>query len=223
MNEAGESGKSFLGPKQLMDELRKNIREVDSQVVRARLEELDKNKEIKLMLDDKKVALTRYFNIERNIYRELLRLMKGYAPDEKSENQDYIPSSSKYKNIKSKLEEIEKQQGYEFNDKQREAINLCLKHNVVVLTGLAGTGKTSAANGIAKMYDGLRILAVALSGKASVRLSEATGIEAKTIHRGLEYTGDGFGFTKKNKLKVDLVIIDVATMKIYIFSAFLFL
>lgn len=212
LSEAGECGKSFLGPKQLMDELKKNIKEIDSKAVRSRLDELSKNNEIKLMLDDKKVALTRYFNIEKNIYKELLRLMKGYISDEKSENLDYVPSSPKCKSIKSKLEEIEKQQGYDFNEKQREAIHLCLEHNVVALTGLAGTGKTSAANGIAKIYDGLKVIAVALSGKASVRLSEATGIEAKTIHRALEYAGKTFGFNKDNKLEADVIIIDEATM-----------
>lgn len=210
--QAGESGKSFLGPKQLMDELKKNLGEIDAKTVRSRLDFLNETNEIKLFLDDKKVALTRYFNLEKNICKELLRLMEGYNPKDNSENKDYVPSTPKYKSIEEKLKEIEKQQGYEFNEKQKEAIQLCLKHNVVALTGLAGTGKTTAANGIAKIYEGLNIVAVALSGKASVRLAEATGIDAKTIHRALEYNNGAFLFNRNNKLEADVVIIDEATM-----------
>lgn len=212
LSEAGEKGKSFLNPKQLKTEIQKNIGDIDSKIIRARLDELSKNDKIKLFLDDRRVALTKYFRLEKNIYTELLRLTKGYNPYNKKDDDEYIPSSLECANFQKTIKEIEKDQGYEFNEKQKKAIQLCISYNVLALTGLAGTGKTSTANGISKIYGKRKIMAVALSGKASVRLSEATGIEAKTIHRTLEYNGKTFLRNKDNKLEADVVIIDEATM-----------
>lgn len=82
----------------------------------------------------------------------------------------------------------------------------------MALTGLAGAGKTSTANGICSLYNNYNILACALSGKASVRITEATGLPASTIHRALGYQNGEFMFNKDNKLAVDIVLIDEATM-----------
>lgn len=68
------------------------------------------------------------------------------------------------------------------------------------------------ANGICSLYSGYSILACALSGKASVRITEATGLSASTIHRALGYQNGEFMFNKDNKLAVDIVLIDEATM-----------
>ena len=109
-------------------------------------------------------------------------------------------------------ENVEEKQGFMFTDEQRAAIKLSLDNHVMALTGGAGVGKTSTANGICSLYSGYNILACALSGKASVRITEATGLPASTIHRALGYQNGEFMFNKENKLAVDIVLIDEATM-----------
>lgn len=84
------------------------------------------------------------------------------------------------------------------------------RNNKIFITG--NCGKTSTANGICSLYDDYNILACALSGKASVRITEATGLPASTIHRALGYQNGEFMFNKENKLAVDIVLIDEATM-----------
>ncbi len=110
------------------------------------------------------------------------------------------------------MEKVEEKQGFSFTDEQKSAIKLSLDNYVMALTGLAGAGKTSTANGICSLYDNYNIMACALSGKASVRITEATGLPASTIHRALGYQNGKFIYNKENKLAVDIVLIDEATM-----------
>ena len=125
---------------------------------------------------------------------------------------DYVPKSFNISNWEEIVNKVEEKQGFAFTNEQRAAIKLSLDNNVMALTGLAGAGKTSTANGICSLYDNYSIIACALSGKASVRITEATGLPASTIHRTLGYQNGQFIFNKENKLAVDIVLIDEATM-----------
>lgn len=125
---------------------------------------------------------------------------------------DYVPKSFNISNWEEIVNKVEEKQGFAFTNEQRAAIKLSLDNNVMALTGLAGAGKTSTANGICSLYDNYSIIACALSGKASVRITEATGLPASTIHRTLGYQNGQFTFNKENKLAVDIVLIDEATM-----------
>ena len=85
----------------------------------------------------------------------------------------------------------------------------------MVLTGGPGTGKTTTTQGIIAAYKaaGLRILLAAPTGRASKRMSEATGMEAKTIHRLLEYNPqDGYKRNDENPLEGDALIVDECSM-----------
>jgi len=100
--------------------------------------------------------------------------------------------------------------------KQVEAVKCALTNKVVVITGGPGTGKTTIINAILKIFAKARVkfLLAAPTGRAAKRMSEATGHEAKTIHRLLEYSIQKGGFQKNDQtpLKCDLLVVDEASM-----------
>ena len=110
---------------------------------------------------------------------------------------------------------ISKQTGIEYDEVQAEAIREAVSSKVMVLTGGPGTGKTTTTQGIiaALKAMGLRILLAAPTGRAAKRMCEATGMEAKTIHRLLEYNPkDGYKRNDDNPLEGDALIVDECSM-----------
>ncbi|MDR2669512.1 MAG: ATP-dependent RecD-like DNA helicase [Desulfovibrio sp.] len=101
-------------------------------------------------------------------------------------------------------------------EKQVEAVKSSITNKVSVITGGPGTGKTTIIRAVLRIYAPLtkRILLAAPTGRAAKRMSEATGFEAKTIHRLLEYSIARGGFQKNedHPLDADLIIIDEASM-----------
>lgn len=118
-------------------------------------------------------------------------------------------------NIIPDISVISKQTGVEYDEVQAEAIREAVSSKVMVLTGGPGTGKTTTTQGIIaalKAMD-LRILLAAPTGRAAKRMSEATGMEAKTIHRLLEYNPkDGYKRNDDNPLEGDALIVDECSM-----------
>lgn len=113
------------------------------------------------------------------------------------------------------IEEISKSTGIEYDEVQIQAIKQAVDSKVMVLTGGPGTGKTTTTQGIiaALKNMGLKILLAAPTGRASKRMSEATGMEAKTIHRLLEYNPkDGYKRNDENPLEGDALIVDECSM-----------
>lgn len=103
----------------------------------------------------------------------------------------------------------------EYDQIQQQAIRQAMHSNVMVLTGGPGTGKTTTVQGIIEAFEanGCTISLAAPTGRAAKRLSEAAGMEAKTIHRLLEYSPvDGFGCNNENQLDTDVVIVDESSM-----------
>ena len=99
---------------------------------------------------------------------------------------------------------------------QTKAVQLALEQKLLVITGGPGTGKTTITKVITTIYGAVhaKIALVAPTGRAAKRLSEATGLKAKTVHRLLEYAPQAGGFMRgpNNKLDLDLLLVDEASM-----------
>ena len=113
------------------------------------------------------------------------------------------------------LERIGKKTGMQYDDIQQQAILAAVRNKVLVLTGGPGTGKTTTTLGIIAAYReaGARIILAAPTGRAAKRLSETTGMEAKTIHRLLEVRPpNGYQRNEENPLEGDVLIVDECSM-----------
>ncbi|MDF2521330.1 MAG: ATP-dependent RecD-like helicase [Clostridia bacterium] len=122
--------------------------------------------------------------------------------------------------IETDLEKIEDSQGISLAENQRTAVREAMNNGVLVVTGGPGTGKTTTIKTIIDIFEkkGMSVLLAAPTGRAAKRMQEATGREAKTLHRLLEY---GFGesedemFFQKNEdspLECDVIIVDEVSM-----------
>lgn len=105
--------------------------------------------------------------------------------------------------------------GIVYDEVQQAAIQKALDSKVMVLTGGPGTGKTTTTQGIIAAFKArhMSILLAAPTGRAAKRMTEATGMEAKTIHRLLEYNPmDGYKRNDENPLEGDALIVDECSM-----------
>ncbi len=111
--------------------------------------------------------------------------------------------------------EIQQNASIRYDEVQLEAIRQAILSKVMVLTGGPGTGKTTTTLGIISAYRKARckILLAAPTGRAAKRMSEATGMEAKTIHRLLEFKpADGYQKNEEHPLEGDVLILDECSM-----------
>jgi len=197
----GEKGRSYIQYRDLFQKMRKYIEDITEDDFLARIKALEDCNEIVRLGDGNKISLRKYYNIETKIADELIRIYN---------NCDVI--IDKYEKIDAAINYIEAEKKIELTEKQKEAIRISARYGVVAITGLAGTGKTTSAYGICLLHKDKKIKSVALSGKASVRISEITGIEPSTIHKLLGYNNGKYFYNKSNPLDVDVVIIDESTM-----------
>jgi len=152
--------------------------------------------------DDKtKIALTQFYKLEADIAMELHRLLAA-------------PSNFNYDNFDLKIRSIERAQGndFTFTEEQKEAVKQVLSHQVSIITGFGGTGKSTVVSGVLKLLGDCSFAQTALSGRAASRLSEITNAEGYTIHRLLEYQPPVFTKDRYNKLSQDVIILDEISM-----------
>ncbi len=114
------------------------------------------------------------------------------------------------------LQKVERDTGLKLSASQKEAFALALTSKLVVITGGPGVGKTTLVNAVLRAVRsfGRKVLLCAPTGRAAKRLSESTGLDAKTIHRLLEFDPVTFGFRhgREKPLAADLVVVDEASM-----------
>ena len=124
--------------------------------------------------------------------------------------------------IEKRLSTIERNAELELDNMQRQAVIASVRNGVLVLTGGPGTGKTTTINAMIHFFEseGADIFLAAPTGRAAKRMTEATGYEARTIHRMLElgYVPEGddnhmhYGRNEENPLEADVIIIDEMSM-----------
>lgn len=158
------------------------------------------------------ISLKQYFNIEESIARRLA-ILSGCSAEYK------IP-------IEEEIRIFENEAGFKLHPNQVEAVKASIENGVHIVTGGPGTGKTTIVKCILHIYKdlGQNVSLCAPTGRAAKRMSEATGEEARTIHRLLELDykdGTGrFKYDDETKLSSDVVIVDEMSMvDEYVFSA----
>ena len=111
---------------------------------------------------------------------------------------------------------VEARTGLTLAGSQADAVRLALRSKTTVITGGPGVGKTTIVNAVLRILSakGVTLLLCAPTGRAAKRMSEATGLEAKTIHRLLEFSPKAFGFRRNgdHPLDCDLLVVDEISM-----------
>ena len=129
--------------------------------------------------------------------------------------QDNVIPPENAKKLLNELIDMQKRQGIIYDEIQIEAVKAAVASKVFVLTGGPGTGKTTITKAIIQIFLNAdkTVLLAAPTGRAAKRMSEACGMESKTIHRLLESKPpDGFGRDAENPLEGDVLILDETSM-----------
>ena len=154
------------------------------------------------------VYLSAFYNAELGVCRRLLSL-------------SLMTFGKGLEDLDEKIGRFEQEEGIHLDQKQREAVREAMLNGVMVITGGPGTGKTTIIKGILRLLAeyGCRAALAAPTGRAAKRMTEATGYEAKTIHRLLEtgYNSEEsdelvFYRNETNPIEADAVIIDEMSM-----------
>ncbi len=161
------------------------------------------------------IYLPPFYYAEVGVAGKLKKLISAPAGDRLYERLMEARKSTGNEMLSVDVNVIQEKTGMEYDEVQAEAIRLAATAKVMVLTGGPGTGKTTTTHGIIAAYRayGLKILLAAPTGRAAKRMSEATGMEAKTIHRLLECKPpEGYQKNEENPLEGDVLIVDECSM-----------
>lgn len=198
LSKLSEDGHVYSEREQLVKSAKELLQADEEHIVQA----LDQMIEAEdLILDDEAIFLPPFYYAEVGVANKIKRLLED--------------SSSTLFDGTLNIEEIVKQTSIQYDDIQIAAIGQAVKSKFMVLTGGPGTGKTTTTLGIIAALESLgqSILLAAPTGRAAKRMSEATGKEAKTIHRLLEYNpAEGYGRNDENPLQGGVLIVDESSM-----------
>ena len=204
LNEQGDKGFSWIDIDHLWGAVIENFGDdIPDEVIAKGIQELGEetlwwNKE------KTKIGLRYYYVLEDKIAGELLRILNAESKVKPSDWQDAIVK-------------IERLQGWQYTEEQKNGIKLAIDNNVVLIQGSAGSGKSSLVRVFLEASKGYSFVQCALSGKAASRLMEVTGQEGFTIHRLLGYpkgpsNKKGFYYNDEQQLNFDIYIIDEISM-----------
>ena len=201
---AGNGGHTYL-PREMLRQRACQMLRADEELIERQIGEALLQKMlvgITLPDCDDAVCLPLYYHAESEVAIRLQQLM----------------TSRPYKAVRgvdARIAKYEKELGVSFSAQQKKAISSAVSEGVLVITGGPGTGKTTIIRCILELLrEDNDILLCAPTGRAAKRMSEATGEEAKTIHRLLEYGGDEDAFARSEDypLEADCIIVDEMSM-----------
>ncbi|MGI6526770.1 MAG: ATP-dependent RecD-like DNA helicase [Caldicoprobacterales bacterium] len=200
LNQLSNDGHCFAHRDQLIEETNKLL-EIEPERVASAVEEM--LKEGSLIPDgEDALFLPVFYHSEVGVARRLKKIRET----------DSIFIHNKADEL---LQSIEQKNRVQYDEIQREAIRKAGSSKLTVLTGGPGTGKTFTTLGMISFYQllGAKILLAAPTGRAAKRMSEVTGMEAKTIHRLLEFKpAKGYTINEDNPLQCDVLILDEVSM-----------
>lgn len=198
LNKLSESGHCYALREQLIETAEKLL-EVEQPELQITLDEMLRTSDV--IRDEEAIYLPPFYFSETGCARRLLKLLSA-------ERQVRIDADAVIRQIQSRS-------AVPYDEIQLKAIRTAVSSKVMILTGGPGTGKTTTTMGILQAYRmaGCRLLLAAPTGRAAKRMSEATGMEAKTIHRLLEYKPpEGYQKKEENPLEGDVLILDECSM-----------
>lgn len=206
LNELAEDGHVYAEPEQLVEAAVKLL-EAEEIPVRQALATMMEAKDV--IADNDVIYLPPFYYAENGSAKRLQSLLSDtslFSSDVAAEPEAEYGS---------------KNGGIVYDEVQRAAIQKALDSKVMVLTGGPGTGKTTTTQGIISAFKTrhMSILLAAPTGRAAKRMTEATGMEAKTIHRLLEYNPmDGYKRNEENPLEGDaLIVVECSMIDILLF------
>ncbi|TFZ54786.1 ATP-dependent RecD-like DNA helicase [Methylorubrum sp. Q1] len=189
-----------------LTELAQKLLEVEAGLIRSAVaEEIERGEEViqDIIGDQACVFLRGLHAAERGIADRLIERASGTPPWSEIDLDKALPW-------------VEQKTGKALSPSQAEAIRLLLASKLCVITGGPGVGKTSTLDSVLRILraKGVHVLLAAPTGRAAKRMTEQTGLEAKTIHRLLEIDPKHGGFTRdeENPLVCDLLVIDETSM-----------
>ena len=200
LQQVADEGHVYFPYEELLERCKK-ILDISQDTIENALEKLQT--EGKVIRDDEAIYLSQFYVCETSVAKRLIRLME-------------MPKSIRRINTEKAIEWVQKKLRIKLAKRQKDAIRAISENKILIITGGPGTGKTTVINAIIKIFSqiGAKILLAAPTGRASKRMTETSGYEAKTIHRLLEYSPEKGEFKKNERspLKCDILIIDEASM-----------
>ena len=202
LNKLAEAGHCYATREQLIGKARELL-EVEDAELEITLDEMIRTNDVirEVAGEQEAVYLPPYYFSESGCAKRLFRLMS--CGKKKSEDAEEI------------LKKVAASSEITYDEIQWQAVKTAISSKVMVLTGGPGTGKTTTTLGIISAYKqaGCQIILAAPTGRAAKRMSEATGMEAKTIHRLLEYKPpEGYQKNEEYPLEGDVLILDECSM-----------
>lgn len=212
LSELADDGHVFAEKEQLIERA-VELLEAESEYIIMTMDHMLKEKD--LIQDEDAIYLPPFYYAEIGTANKLLKLAAQPANDKLWVRLIQARRDTGNENLSIDVERIESTVNMKYDEIQADAIRQAALAKVMVLTGGPGTGKTTTTQGIIAAYRayGLKILLAAPTGRAAKRMTEATGLEAKTIHRLLECKPpEGYQKNEENPLEGDVLIVDECSM-----------
>ncbi|MCX7748142.1 MAG: ATP-dependent RecD-like DNA helicase [Clostridia bacterium] len=200
LNELSNEGHCYAVRKQLVDETIKML-ELTEENINTTLDKMIEEKSV-ILDQEELIFLPPFYFSEVGVTRRLREIV-------------YEPKKQGHVDVNQLIQNIEEECKMQYDAVQIEAIKVAARSKLMVLTGGPGTGKTTTTLAIIRVFEKMqyKVLLAAPTGRAAKRMSEATGMESKTIHRLLEYRPpEGYKKNEENPLECDVLIIDETSM-----------